>query len=95
MVDGQIEGNVTARERVELTAKARVKGDLVAARLVVAEGASFIGHCTVGADAVKTARTVPTDAGLPELKPSIAGQPRAEPRPESRAESRAEHAGRR
>src|SRR5262245_57799848 len=47
VVDGDVEGNVTARERVELTAKAKVKGDLVAARLVVADGAAFVGHLTV------------------------------------------------
>ena len=53
LVDGLVEGNVSARERVELTAKARMKGDLVTARLVVAEGASFVGHCSVGPDAQK------------------------------------------
>lgn len=52
-VDGAVDGNVTARERVELTARAKMKGDLVAAKLLVAEGASFIGHVTVGPDAAK------------------------------------------
>jgi cytoskeletal protein CcmA (bactofilin family) len=51
MVDGAVDGNINARERVELTAKARIKGDLVAPRLVVAEGASFEGHVKVGQDA--------------------------------------------
>src|ERR1051326_3288070 len=32
-VDGLVDGNVTARERVELTGKARMKGDLVSPRL--------------------------------------------------------------
>lgn len=86
MVDGVIEGNVTARERVELTAKARVKGDVVAAKMVVAEGASFSGHCTVGPDAVKaaaTARTADADHGLHEVKPTVAaGQPRPDPQPQ-------------
>ena len=70
MVDGSVEGNMTARERVELTAKARVKGDVIAARLVVAEGASFTGHCTVGTDAVKTAKTADVDVGLHDVRPS-------------------------
>jgi cytoskeletal protein CcmA (bactofilin family) len=56
VVDGLIEGDVTARERVQLNSKARVVGDIVAATLVVAEGASFSGHCRVGADAVKNAK---------------------------------------
>lgn len=51
MVDGLIEGDVIARERVELTSKARVKGDLCATALVVADGASFVGHCRVGPEA--------------------------------------------
>jgi cytoskeletal protein CcmA (bactofilin family) len=53
-VDGDVDGNVTARDRVELTAKAKMKGDVIASRLVVAEGASFVGHCTVGPDAAKS-----------------------------------------
>ena len=70
LVDGDVEGNLTARERVELTAKAKMKGDLVAARLVVAEGAAFTGHVSVGPDATKnmggTAPSVsePKPAGL-------------------------------
>jgi cytoskeletal protein CcmA (bactofilin family) len=51
LVDGDVDGNLTAKERVELTSKAKMKGDLVAARLVVAEGASFTGHVKVGPDA--------------------------------------------
>jgi cytoskeletal protein CcmA (bactofilin family) len=54
-IDGTVEGNVTARERIELTSRAKMKGDLVAAKLLVAEGASFIGHVTVGPDAAKNA----------------------------------------
>src|SRR6185369_13816892 len=50
IVDGLIEGDVQARERVQLNAKARVIGDIISATLVVAEGASFTGHCRVGAD---------------------------------------------
>lgn len=48
-IDGMVEGNVTASDRVELNAKAQLKGDLVASKLIVAEGASFVGHCRIGA----------------------------------------------
>jgi len=48
VVDGLIDGDLTASDRLQLGPKARVRGDLVAAALVVAEGASFCGHCTVG-----------------------------------------------
>jgi len=68
LVDGLVEGNLTGREKVELSSKARVKGDLVTARLVVAEGAAFVGHCTVGPDAKGS-------------KPMDGGHPAAEARP--------------
>lgn len=53
VVDGLVEGDVIARERVQLNAKARVIGDVIAATLVVAEGACFVGNVKVGADAAK------------------------------------------
>ncbi len=56
IVDGLIEGDVQARERVQLNSKARVIGDIVSTTLVVAEGASFTGNCRVGTDVIKGAR---------------------------------------
>lgn len=73
-VDGAVDGNVTARERVELTAKAKMKGDVIAARLVVAEGASFVGHCTVGPEATKGFKHTDTSGGsaaMSESKPAV------------------------
>ena len=52
-VDGQVKGNLTASGKVNLTGSARIEGDLRTARLQVAEGAVFIGHCVVGQDAAK------------------------------------------
>lgn len=48
LIDGSVAGDVTASERVELNSKARLKGDLVAAKLIVTEGATFEGHCRIG-----------------------------------------------
>src|SRR5262249_17620944 len=67
IVDGAVEGNLTGRDRVELTAKARMKGDLITARLVVAEGAAFVGHCTVGTDAAKGPK--PAESARPQDVP--------------------------
>ncbi len=53
IVEGAIEGDVIARERLELHPGAIVHGDITAAKLIVAEGATFIGHCRVGETAVK------------------------------------------
>lgn len=55
-VDGTVEGNVLARERLELNTTARIKGDITAAKLIVAEGASFSGNCSVGTEAVRNAK---------------------------------------
>jgi cytoskeletal protein CcmA (bactofilin family) len=45
VVSGEITGNVTATERVELRSTARVFGDVEAPVIVVAEGVLFEGHC--------------------------------------------------
>jgi cytoskeletal protein CcmA (bactofilin family) len=67
-IDGEVEGDVTAREVVHLGPTARMTGDLVAARLVVAEGASFLGHCRIGPDAV-SGNAVPRSA-TPPVRPA-------------------------
>lgn len=49
-VDGVVEGNITARQKLQLNPSARVNGDVVATSMTVAEGASLIGHCRIGVD---------------------------------------------
>jgi len=48
IVDGQVTGPIVAHGQLTLTANAQVQGDLTAGTLVVAQGASFVGHCNVG-----------------------------------------------
>lgn len=50
VVDGVVEGNVTAKRNLLLNPSARVTGDVVAGSMTVAEGASLVGHCRIGAD---------------------------------------------
>jgi cytoskeletal protein CcmA (bactofilin family) len=45
VISGQIKGNVTARERVELSRTGRIFGNIVASVLVLEEGAVFDGQC--------------------------------------------------
>ena len=52
-VEGDVHGNLSAGDKVELKQTARYEGDLRASRLVVDEGAILVGHVTVGPDAVK------------------------------------------
>ena len=52
-VEGKLKGNMTASERVTLEATSNVSGDLTATKLIVIEGATFVGKVNVGPDAVK------------------------------------------
>jgi cytoskeletal protein CcmA (bactofilin family) len=47
IVDGMVNGNITAGERCELRAGCTVNGDIEAPRLVVDEAASFIGSAKI------------------------------------------------
>jgi cytoskeletal protein CcmA (bactofilin family) len=47
-VEGRIEGNVEAGDRIELKPTGIVTGDITAARMTMAEGASINGHCRIG-----------------------------------------------
>jgi cytoskeletal protein CcmA (bactofilin family) len=46
-VYGKVHGNITVAERCELKSKCTLQGDLKAARLVIEEGATFIGKSEV------------------------------------------------
>ena len=46
-VYGKVQGNITVGERCELKSRCTLQGDLKAARLVIEEGATFIGKSEV------------------------------------------------
>ncbi|HYY25661.1 MAG TPA: polymer-forming cytoskeletal protein [Candidatus Udaeobacter sp.] len=48
VIRGRVEGNVTAKEKVELTAPARLYGNIDSPRLIVTEGVVFDGDCSMG-----------------------------------------------
>lgn len=49
-VEGHIEGNVQATERVEIKPKGKITGDIVSARMTMADGAAIEGHIRIGLD---------------------------------------------
>jgi cytoskeletal protein CcmA (bactofilin family) len=55
-VYGKVHGNITVGERCELKARCTLQGDLKAARLVIEEGATFIGKSEVTTGKVTPAR---------------------------------------
>jgi cytoskeletal protein CcmA (bactofilin family) len=70
VVEGDVKGNLTANDRIELKNSARYEGDLTAAKLVVEEGAVFNGHVSVGPEARKGSNGAPT-APPPRISVSV------------------------
>jgi cytoskeletal protein CcmA (bactofilin family) len=56
LVDGFVEGEAVVHDRMDLSPSAAMKGHIVASRLVVADGASFDGRCTIGKFATEQAK---------------------------------------
>ena len=80
IVEGEVRGNLTAQDRIELKSSARYEGDLRASKLVVDEGAVFSGNVTVGPDAVKRgAAPMGAPASAPAIPPG--GRPMPAGRP--------------
>ncbi len=65
-VFGKVHGNITVDERCELKARAVLQGDLKAARLVIEEGATFVGKSEVTPNKIA-------------MKPAEASRPQGEP----------------
>lgn len=73
LVAGTVYGNLTAKEKIELTSTGKVLGDMITKTLVIDEGASFKGSCTMevmeekaadpAASAVKEAAAAHTKGG--------------------------------
>jgi cytoskeletal protein CcmA (bactofilin family) len=47
VIQGNVEGKLTATGRVELSATSRVEGDIFTPCLIINEGAQFNGRCTM------------------------------------------------
>ena len=76
-LEGKLEGNLTAQDRVELRATGQMIGDLKATKLLVVEGATFIGHCEVGPNVKPTAAPATTGSNAkeqPAMRPVGAGK---------------------
>jgi cytoskeletal protein CcmA (bactofilin family) len=58
IVNGSVSGNITARERVELRAGARIAGGIVTPALVLEEGVVFDGRCSMIGNEVAAAQKI-------------------------------------
>jgi cytoskeletal protein CcmA (bactofilin family) len=62
VIDGKTNGNIIARNRCRLSEHANLTGDITAKTLLVEEGATFVGHCSVGENASAASRPNTTTA---------------------------------
>ncbi len=72
---GKINGNVTAREKIEIKAKTELFGDVRSAKLVIEEGVTFVGKSEVNPNKVAPSaapqpRGGESAKGLEPLKPA-------------------------
>ena len=83
IVEGDVKGNLSANDRIELKSTARYEGDLRASKLTVDEGAVFNGHVTVGPEAIKNkpagAPGAGAAAGAPRVGNTGPAQPQGQP----------------
>src|SRR5436190_16543602 len=61
VVRGKINGNVTAREKIDIKSKTELFGDIRAPRLVMEEGVTFVGQTEVN-----PGKVAPTPPRVPE-----------------------------
>lgn len=47
-IQGEVRGNIIAKDRIEIAAPALVRGDIVAPSLIIKEGSIFEGSCSMG-----------------------------------------------
>ena|SRR5215467_6434106 len=77
VVRGKVNGNVTAREKIEIKSKTELFGDIRAPKLVIEEGVTFVGKCEVNPNKVAPS-TPPAPAGVVETarnaEPAKAGR---------------------
>ena len=75
-VYGKVHGNITVGERCELKSKCTLQGDLKAARLIIEEGATFIGksEVTSGVIPAKSAPVRPEIVRQEPVKAAFGGR---------------------
>lgn len=67
-VEGEVEGNIAAEELIVLKKSARVRGDLVAPRVVIEDGARFKGSVDMETKRPAAAPTTPRPVAAEEVK---------------------------
>lgn len=66
IINGSVQGNIDVAERVELKATAQLIGDLRAARIIIEDGATFVGKSEVSPNKSSAPRTDSSRPSAPE-----------------------------
>jgi len=72
IIGGQLFGNITAENKIELQSGSHVEGDIKTKRLVIDEGVFFEGNCSMGAGQPKGPGTT---AATPAATPAQTAEP--------------------
>ncbi|HMP71874.1 MAG TPA: polymer-forming cytoskeletal protein [Kiritimatiellia bacterium] len=78
VIEGTINGNVTAKDKIDMKSTAKILGDIVAKRLSVEDGVTFIGRSEVnpsGSAMGGGSTPKPADASAPKPPDAQGGQP--------------------
>ena len=62
-ISGEVTGNITAKDRVELKKPARVKGDIATPVLVIEEGVTFDGNCSMSGSSSSSSASLGSSPG--------------------------------
>jgi len=66
VVRGKVNGNITAKEKIDIKAKAELFGDIRASKLAVEEGVTFVGKTEVNPNKVSPVPPLPRTAEAPK-----------------------------
>jgi cytoskeletal protein CcmA (bactofilin family) len=72
-VRGRINGNINAREKIEIKSKAELFGDIKAAKLTIEEGVTFVGKTEVNPNKVTPTATPKAPEASKVAEPSAKG----------------------
>jgi len=72
IVRGKINGNILAKEKIEIKSKTELFGDVRSSKLVIEEGVTFVGKTEVNPN--KVAPSAPTARTTPPSPPNAAPQ---------------------
>ncbi len=73
VIEGTIQGNITAKDKIDMKSTAKVHGDISAKRLAVEDGVTFIGRSEVNPTGSASA-SAPAAAPVSETPPASPAQ---------------------